>query len=268
MKHRIVYLSIATIITASTYTHTPINQKPAPDVRHPGPDNANFTASSFTLPKGRCYVETFPLWAQITECPTEKTYYCSYLIRVGLTDYMELRLLGNGLTHIDTNSSRTITGFSPFNAGLKVHLWGNRDTHWIPSAGLEAYIVTPLASKDLKEGTQFACTSIFDLRCTDGLLLEWNIGAYTQSLQPFKNKRDLYFLLEWSLQQDITHSISLFFEGAYRSALYPKITETLLLGAGFISYITNTVAIYGSYNWSALHKTQGELANFGFALAF
>ncbi|HML19674.1 MAG TPA: hypothetical protein PKD74_03810 [Candidatus Dependentiae bacterium] len=109
---------------------------------------------------------------------------------------------------------------------------------------------------------------MFDLRCTDGLLLEWNIGAYTQSLQPFKNKRDLYFLLEWSLQQDITHSISLFFEGAYRSALYPKITETLLLGAGFISYITDTVAIYGSYNWSALHKTQGELANFGFALAF
>ncbi|HML19564.1 MAG TPA: hypothetical protein PKD74_03215 [Candidatus Dependentiae bacterium] len=153
MKHRIVYLSIATIITSSTYTHTPISQKPAPDIRHPGPDNANFTASSFTLPKGRCYVETFPLWAQITECPTEKTYYCSYLIRVGLTDYMELRLFGNGLTHIENNSSRAITGFSPFNAGLKIHLWGERDTHWIPSAGLELDIVTPLASKDVNLST-------------------------------------------------------------------------------------------------------------------
>jgi hypothetical protein len=274
MKHKIVYRHISVtsaLISAlfmSILLYSEQTQHTSPDIHHPGPDNANFTASPFTLPKGRCYVETFPLWTQITECPIGKTYHCSYLIRVGLTDYIELRLLGNGLTHIENNSSHATTGFSPFNAGFKIHLWGKQEMHWIPSVGFEAYIVTPLASKDLKEGTQFACTSMFDLRCSNGLLLEWNIGAYTQSVQPCKNKRDLYFLLEWSLQQDITHSLSLFFEGAYRSALYPKITEMLLFGAGFISYITNTVAIFGSYNWSALHKTQGELANFGFALAF
>jgi hypothetical protein len=270
MKHRIVYqsiyVSIIAILISSTYSYPHMAPKPAPDIRHPGPDNANFTASSFTLPKGRSYIESFPLWVEIIEYPKEKIFYNLYLLRVGLTDRVELRCMGYGLTHTVSNSSHS-TGFSPVNVGFKVNLWGNPDTHWIPSVGFEAYVVTPLASKDLKEGTQLACTSMFDLRCSDSLLIEWNISAYTQSL-PFKNRRDLYFLLEWAVQQDITPSISLFFEGAYRSALYPTITEALLLGAGFISYITDTIAIFGSYNWSALHTTKGELANLGFALAF
>jgi len=35
-------------------------ERPAPDITSPGPDMGDFPNSSFTLPKGRCYVEVAP----------------------------------------------------------------------------------------------------------------------------------------------------------------------------------------------------------------
>ena len=81
------------------------------DIREPGPDTANFPNSPFTLPQGRLYVETSPVFISGPSRGTPPTYNAEFLIRYGLTDRVELRLFGNGPTFERGRSGSN--GFGP-----------------------------------------------------------------------------------------------------------------------------------------------------------
>ena len=189
-------------------------------------------------------------------------------MRIALTDFLEFRLTGQGLTHIPAdNCQNKVTGFSPLSFGFKTHLWGTQDWRYLPSAGIEVYMVTSIASKKLKDGTQFIINTLFDHKLSESLVLEWNLGVYSRNMLPIK-KRAVYALINWSLQQEITKHMGLFLEGLYSTSNCPLYPANLLLGAGFLSYLTKRICIYGSYNWAIRPNRNSDLANLGFAVAF
>ena len=61
-------------------------------------------------------------------------YLWPYLLRYGLTDDVELRLLGNGVTSVF--GSDPTSGFSPTVIDMKVHLWDGNE-RFIPASSLE-----------------------------------------------------------------------------------------------------------------------------------
>lgn len=232
-----------------------------PDITNPGPDTANFPMSPYTLPQGRVYWENFPIYFDIHKNRETHTYYWPYLLRIGLTDRLELRFSGQGITSTHRN-----LGFWPLEIGFKVHIWGTPDTRWIPSFGIESSIITEIASKKFRNGTQFGINALFFQTFTKRLSLEWNVGTYSVSVQKSR-ERKFIALINWALEYDISENIGLFFEGQYNSRQYPKYPDSFLLGAGFISTLTQRICIFGSYNWQVLNHGNDN-ANLGFAVAF
>ena len=241
------------------------NPTSEPDITFPGPDTANFPLSPFCLPKGRVYWENFPLNFYVFPDHSSYQYYWPYLLRFGLTDNVELRFSGDGLTAIDTHNAHGI-GLSPVEIGFKVHIWGTPDIRWIPSIGLETALITKLASKQFRDNTQCRILAIFFHSFSPKLSLEWNIGTYSTSFTN-RTKRTFIALVEWALQTDLHKRLGFFFEGHYNSGNQMFLPAVLLLGAGFISNLTKRICIYGSYNWPLLKKN-AELVNVGFAAAF
>lgn len=236
-----------------------------PDILFPGPDTENFPISPFCLPQGRIYFENFPLDFDLYKYTEEHTYYWPYLLRFGLGHHCELRFTGQGLT-AQALSQQKKTGFWPLEISFKAHLCGDPDIYWIPSVGIETSLVTKIASKNFRIGTQFTCNALFFHSFSKQLSLEWNIGTYSIPIL-HKQKRKFLALITWALEYDISDNIGLFFEGWYNSHYFPQYPDSFLLGAGFISNLTKRVCIYGSYNWQVL-KHGADLANLGFAVAF
>jgi len=252
----------ATVLTANA-----VNNITGPDIIHPGPDTENFPLSPFTLQQGRVYWENYPLYFELPDATKQYNYYWPFLLRIGVTSIMELRFSGLGLTAKNASSpAKSITGFSPVEFGIKLHVYGTPEMRWAPSCGIEAAIIPPVASKNLKDGTQCRITALFYHTLMEKLSLEWNIGTYSLTTTP-DQKRSFFALACWALQYDIHEHIGLFFQGRYSSAKQPLYPTTLLLGAGFLSNITKRVCIYGSYNWPVFKKGF-DVANLGFALAF
>lgn len=242
-------------------------RRPEPNISSPGPDTANFPTSPFTLPKGVCYFENYPINFELPSSESTRSYSWPYLLRIGLTDYLEFRLTGLGLTNIPLQSStRSSTGFSPVAFGFKVHLTGSPDIKLIPSTGIEAYIITPLASKNFRDGFQYIINALFCHTIAKNLFLEWNIGAYSRSLS-LTQKYSFFVLIEWALQQKISDHLEFFLEGFYSSKSNAQYPTNVVLGAGFLSTLTKQICIFGSYNWPVL-KPSLEIANLGFAIAF
>jgi hypothetical protein len=236
-----------------------------PDITNPGPDTPNFPTSPFTLPHGRVYIENFPLFLNIRGEIDPTSYQWPFLLRIGLWDCMELRLAGQGLTAIKAGDNRcSRRGFSPLIVGMKMHLWGDQDRLYLPSGGFECYVVTPLASPSLKEGSQIFFDGLFLHRFPRDWHLEWNAGFFTRRVLP--HMHSLYFSLEWALQKEVTPNLEFFLEQSYTRSKLPW-TKTNLLGCGLVVTLSKRICIYGSYNVSLISARQ-DLINIGFAVAF
>src|SRR5688572_26165903 len=58
---------------------------PAPNIADPGPDMGDFPNSSFTLPKGRVYIESAPFTYAGADSKNSAAYNWPYLFRYGVT---------------------------------------------------------------------------------------------------------------------------------------------------------------------------------------
>ncbi len=240
-----------------------------PDITNPGPDTASFPAGPFNLPKGRAYYENFPLTFEVPETSAMPSIYnWPFLLRVAMTDSVEFRLSGQGFTSTAGNTCTTkIIGFNPLNIGIKCHLWGTPDWFLAPSAGIELYLTAPLASRTFNKGTQFIINMIFGHNFSHDLTLEWNLGLYSYT-PLYKHTRKVYTILDWALQKKLSSSLAFFLEGFYQSPQRSLKPANLLLGAGFISYLTRRICIFGSYDWTVFNRVHGDLIAVGFAVAF
>jgi len=237
-----------------------------PDITKPGPDTPSFPTSPFTLPKGRSYIENFPLYVGLPNNHHVASYQWPFLFRRGLIDCFEFRLMGSGFTTVAHSCGHDrIIGLSPLDIGFKAHIWGSHDMLWVPSVGVEMYLVTPIASRVLREGIQFIVNSLFNCTFSETCNLECNLCLFSSRL-PIK-RHAIFGLVEWALQKEIMERLEIFFEGAYTTPKSPFYEKKLLLGFGFQHAINKRISIYGSYIWS-LFKSDQDNINLGFAVAF
>lgn len=238
-----------------------------PDITNPGPDTPSFPTSPFTLPAGRGYFENFPLYVGLPDKRQDVSYNWPWLLRIGLCNNLEFRLISQGATVIGRRGDKPrIAGYSSVNVGFKAHLWGTQEMLFFPSGGIECFLITPFASTQLDMGTQFFISALFAHFFPRDWELEWNLDFFSRRLDGTSN-RAVSLDVEWALQKKVLPRLALFFEGSYVTPKRPFYESELLLGVGFQSPLTQRISIYGSYIWS-IFKSDQDSITLGFAIAF
>jgi hypothetical protein len=244
---------------------------PPADIASPGPDTANFPNSPFTLPKGRSYIETAPgTYSLPGSDGTPGTWSWPFMMRTGLTDSCELRLIGQGPTVVAASGPDPgYDGFAPLAFDLKVHLWGDQEMFWWPAVGVEVFVVTGLASQPFQVGTEPAMELLFDHRLPGDWLLEWNVGVYGFGGPGIPTALSLPDLgMQWALQKQITPRFAAFAQGFYNAAGIPFFPSDLVVGMGCQWNVTQRLAVYTSYNWSVDGEGSPSGGISGFAYAY
>jgi hypothetical protein len=249
-----------------------------PDIANPGPDLANFPNSAFTLPAGRAYIEFSPLTFYGSAVGQPVQYNAEYLLRYGVTDDIEFRLFGNGVSW--TGGARSTWGFAPIAFDTKIQLWTEKQQYFLPAAGLEVYLQTQwLGSAAFNAGTQPSFTFNFDQSLPIEIDFEYNLGA--TRIQAIDGTNVWEFSFQWGLQRDLfDKDFAVFVHGFYNAmslprlptvsvpaALVDNVTQTAV-GAGFVWTVDQRFAVYGQVSGGTTRFTPSTISMLGFAAAF
>ena len=250
-----------------------------PDIANPGPDLANFPNSAFTLPRGRAYVELSPFTYYGTALASPAQYNSEFLLRYGLSDDIELRLFGNGVSW--SGGSNATWGFSPIAFDTKIQLWTEKQEYFLPAAGFEAYIQTQwLGSAPFNGGTQPSFTFNFDQSLPFDIDLEYNLGA--TRVQDITGRNDWEFSFQWAFQRDLFNKdFAVFIHGFYNAMTLPRLPNAQVafsthgnkltqnaVGAGFIWTVNRRLAVYGQTSGGTTQFTPSLISLLGFAVSF
>lgn len=250
-----------------------------PDVANPGPDLANFPNSAFTLPRGRAYVELSPFTYYGTAATSPAQYNTEFLLRYGVTDDIELRLFGNGVSW--SGGSNAAWGFSPIAFDTKIQLWTEKPDYYLPAAGFEAYVQTQwLGSAVFNGGIQPSFTFNFDQSLPFEIDLEYNLG--TTRVRDAAGNNDWEFSFQWALQRDLFNKdFAVFIHGFYNAMTLPRLPNAQIVygtdsgqmkqnavGAGFIWTVNRRFAVYGQASGGTTRFTPSLLSLMGFAVSF
>ena len=250
-----------------------------PDIANPGPDLANFPNSAFTLPQGRAYVELSPFTYYGTSKASPAQYNTEFLLRYGVTDDIELRLFGNGVSW--SGGPNPTWGFSPLAFDTKIQLWTEKPEWFLPAAGLEMYIQTTwLGSAAFDGGTQPSFTFNFDQSLPFDIDFEYNLGT-TRSLTP-AGINEWQFSFQWAFQRDLfSKDFAVFVHGFYNAMTLPRLPNAVVMpgqtdgkekqnavGAGFIWTANRRFALYGQTSGGTSQFTPSLISYLGFAVSF
>lgn len=220
-------------------------------IRNPGPDTADFPNSPFTLPKGGIYVETSPVYFEsAVRNVSPPTYTWEYLLRFGLTDHVEFRLYGNGLTVLippaGAPSGSGEVGFSPIVFDSKIHFWEQGDAGWLPATGIEVYVQSDFASTFLQQGTQPGVMMLFDWAITESITFELNAGVVSQVT---RTDTLIYTdAFQFSLGRELGEDLEVFIHGFQGQAALPRGQSESAIGGGFKRVVGDRWAFFGSWN--------------------
>ncbi|MEI7698967.1 MAG: transporter [Planctomycetia bacterium] len=233
-----------------------------PDISDPGPDMGNYPNSAYTLRQGRIYVESAPFGYQTGNAQGPAAWNWPFLLRYGLTDDVELRLTGNGLTSLQ-NPSDGKTGFAPLILDTKVHLWDEQMDRFIPAAGLEVSVQTNLGSKELQVGVQPSLNLNLDFPLTDETNVEMTLG-YT-GVQADVEVNQCSF--QWAVEQQVTNPLQLFVHGYYLAPA-GSLDFSHVIGAGGFYQLSKSMTLFTSANAAIDHNSPPFSTQLGLAFAF
>ena len=249
-----------------------------PDIANPGPDLANFPNSAFTLPQGRAYMELSPFtfYGSATGQPVQ--YNFEYLLRYGVTDDIELRLFGNGVSW--NGGQKTSWGFAPLAFDTKIQMWTEKPEYFIPAAGFEAYLQTEwLGNAPFNGGTQPSFMFNFDQSLPYEIDFEYNLG--TTRVQTYQGKNEWELSFQWAFQRDLfNRDFAVFIHGFYNAMSLPRLPNIRLpyppssnltqnaVGTGFIWTANKRLAIYGQVSGGTTKYTPSTISMLGFAVSF
>jgi hypothetical protein len=239
-----------------------------PDIREPGPDTANFPNSPYTLPRGWVYVETSPLcYTASTHGLQTAMYNWEYLLRMGLTDRVEFRVFGNGLTASAAGlGSGATTGFSPLVFDTKIHIADEEPDLFMPATGIEVYVQTPWGSPAFDAGTQPGIMMLFRNSLPWGIEAEWNVGVVGD--QAGQDAVGFTDAVQWSFQKEVGEGLSVFFHGFNNQASLPRMAHQTVLGAGFVKMCSRRLSLFGSWNVGTDRAGPASFIQLGGAGAF
>lgn len=246
-------------------------RRPPPcDISDPGPDTANYPNSPLTLPKGRSYIETVPgTYSLPGSDGTPATWSWPFMMRTGLTDSCEFRIISQGPTVVAASPlTAQQDGFAPLVFDLKVHLWGDEDQLYVPIVGVETFVLTGIASKPFQVGTEPGMVLLVDHKLPGDWLIEWNVGLYGTGGNGIPDVLSLPDLgVQWAVQKQVTDSIACFVQGFYNGAGIPYFPSDLVSGLGVQCNLSQRLAVYTSYNWSldGVGSPSGGYSGFAYA---
>lgn len=211
------YLCLSCIALLSWHSLSVAESAPTSEasVQTPGADLANFPNSAFTLPQGRAYIELTPVnYNSRSRNDSPSQYSAGYLLRYGLTDNVELRLLSTGYTWIDdTNKTE---GMSPQTLDFKWHIMDEQPDFYLPAMGIEVAVQTNLASRVFKNGWKPGLSLNFDQTLPYDIAIEYNLGFVTQ--QTDNGKTQYQLALSWAVQRQIFTDVAAFVNGYTNTA--------------------------------------------------
>jgi len=192
------------------------------DIRAPGSDLANFPNSAFTLPQGGFYLESTPVAYTTSSSTLASQYNFEYLLRYGLSDWMELRLYSQGFSV--QGEPQPATGFSPLTFDTKLHLWDEFEDYFLPAAGLEVLVQTDLlGSSAFQSGTEPSFSMNFDQGLPWDFQVEYNLGA-ARFEDPNNTRESVWdFTFSWAIQREVVDDIDVFVNGYYNAANLPRV---------------------------------------------
>jgi hypothetical protein len=230
-------------------------------ISNPGPDLANFPNSAFTLPQGRAYVELAPFnYSRRSANGSPTQWNAGYLLRYGLTNDFELRLLSDGYT--SQRGPDGASGMSPQTFDFKWHVSDeNKDSH-LPAFGIEVAVQTDLASRGLREGTHPALSLNFDQTLPFDIAFEYNLGVFTQNSDGTRQAQGAF---SWALQKEVVTDVAFFVNGYTNTGEgHPESA----VGAGLQWTPTSRLALFTNLSGGLTQATSKFSALFGFAVAF
>jgi hypothetical protein len=233
-----------------------------PNIREPGPDLGDFPNSAYTLPRGRAYIEQCPLTLAAADRFTPSAYAWPFLLRVGLTDDVEFRLMSAGLTSV--GGPQPTTGFSPLIFDLKVHLWDEQMDWLLPAVALEVYIQSEWGSQAFNGGTQPSLNLNMDLPITVRTNLECTVGysGVQDALEVKTGERFIprhnfkvpvlhlanltvnQFSVQWAVEQELTDRLEVFVTGYYSGGVFLKHGAGTAVGGGLFWTINRRLICY------------------------
>lgn len=258
-----------------------------PDISKPGPDMGDYPNSAFTLPKGRIYIESAPFTLASADAENPASYNWPFMLRYGLTDNVELRLIGSGLTSVYSQPD-TVVGFSPLILDTKVHLWDDQMTRLIPAASLEVFVQTNWGSPDFQGGVQPSLNLNLDFPVTQKTNIEMTFG-YTGvqdavsvitghrfiprfgHIVPSIHKANLnvnQFSYQWAIEHQLTERLQVFVHGYYNGPILLQSGPGKVVGVGYFFQLSKRSTLFNSYN-AAVDQTAAPFSTqLGLAFAF
>jgi len=125
------------------------------DIRFPGSDLANYPNSAFTLPQGGFYVEVAPEYST----DNSGSYSAGYLLRYGLLDRLELRLMSSGVQEQGGPGSTVVRALSSLNSYLP-------DIPRLSLKSLRSAPPTSTSNSAREEREQSRCWTCFHVSCS------------------------------------------------------------------------------------------------------
>jgi len=237
-----------------------------PSIRKPLPDSEVFASNPYTVPKGIVYLESNPVFISGKSSSDPKTYNSPTLLRYGLNDNVELQLFSNSLTVEFDHSNRT--GFSPIVFGMKLHFWDENEALYLPSVGLEVFLQSSFGSSFLNTGVQPSLNLLFGKELPWDMILDTSVGFQSNNIGLDRGGDGFELEVSGALTKKITHRLSFFTQALYDGAVNPDLSNNILVGGGAIIYLTNSIAIWGSYNAGLVKDLPPYISYFGTAFAF
>jgi hypothetical protein len=232
-----------------------------PSIKSAGADLANFPNSAFTLPQGQAYVEVSPVNYSGSNASSPSQYSAGYLLRYGLFDDLELRLMSSGITVVD--DAQKTTGMSAQTFDFKWHLIDADEESNLPAVGLEFALQTNLASRAFQGGTNPSLSLNFDQRLPYEIDFEYNLGFVSQQTELGQSQYQL--ALSWAFQREIVTDVAVFVNG-YTNTANGLTTSAIGGGAQWIPI--ERLALFANVSGGVTKTTPSIYSLIGFAVAF
>jgi hypothetical protein len=243
-----------------SYAETPAQTEAS--IQTPGPDLANFPNSAFTLPQGRAYLESSSFnYSSRTRNDDPAQYSTGYLLRYGLFDNFEVRLMSDGYTWVDDENKTN--GMSPQILDVKWHVMDEQKESYLPAMGIEVSVQTDWAARALRSNWLPALSLNFDQTLPFDIAFEYNVGFTSQENN--SGKTDYQLALSWALQREVFADVAAFVNGYTNTA---NGLTTTAVGGGLQWIPARRVAFFTNLS-AGLTKTTPKFSTLvGFAVAF
>lgn len=210
------------------------------------PDRAGLSTGTSTVGAGAVQIETGLAYGResVAGGPAERQFNVDLLVRVGVTDRLDLGFFGDPLVRVRNDVDATDHG--DFTLFAKYRFLDAPDNSRVPSLGVLPFVKLPVAEEPFGSGkTDFGALLLASFALPASLSLDLNAGLAAAG-QSSPGGYLLQALAAAGLGHEVTDSLTLFTDLFYASRDARGGRDTLLLDAGVLWRPTRDLALDAS----------------------